>query len=57
MSHGRVMARSLMFLEVCFWVVVYENPSAFVGILFILPELKKLEIQDWGPYVIIICVS
>lgn len=45
------------FFEVCFWVVVYKDPSTFVRILFILPKWKKLEVQDCEPYVVISCVS
>lgn len=57
MRHGRVMTRSLASLEKCFWVAVYKDPRTLVGIFFILPKSKKLEVLDWEPYVIIICVS
>lgn len=45
MSDGRVMTRSLASLEKFFWVAVYKDPSALVGI-FILPKSKKLEVLD-----------
>lgn len=57
MSHGRVMTRSLASLEKCFWVAVYKDPSALVGIFFILPKSENLEVLAWEPYVIIISVS
>lgn len=57
MSHGRVMTRSLASLEKCFWVAVYKDPSALVGIFFILLKSENLEVLAWEPYVIIISVS
>lgn len=52
MSCGRLVARRLMLLEVCFWVVVYIDPSAFSKILLYYQNYRswksRIEKSVWS---------